>query len=98
MFQRFPHRVWRLFPLVALAATGGCFATRGDVRIVQADIATLRTELGKAQQEQKDALLQTQRMIQLASDSLARVSARRKPCTAFGLSFTKPREKNTALE
>lgn len=76
MFQRFPHRVWRLFPLVALAATGGCFATRGDVRIVQADIATLRTELVKAQQEQKDALLQTQRMIQLASDSLARVSAR----------------------
>ncbi|WP_396205333.1 tol-pal system protein YbgF [Gemmatimonas sp.] len=76
MFQRFPRRVWRLFPLVALAATGGCFATRGDVRIVQADIATLRTELVKAQQEQKDALLQTQRMIQLASDSLARVSAR----------------------
>ncbi len=76
MPQSFHRRVWRLIPLVALVATGGCFATRGDVRIVQGDIAALRTELLKNQQDQKDALLQTQRMIQLASDSLARVSAR----------------------
>jgi tol-pal system protein YbgF len=70
------HRVWRVLPLVALAATGGCFATRGDVRIVQSDIVSLRAELLKNQQEQKDALVQTQRLIQVASDSLARVSAR----------------------
>lgn len=76
MPQSFHRRVWRLIPLVALVATGGCFATRGDVRIVQGDIAALRTELLKNQQDQKDALQQTQRMIQLASDSLARVSAR----------------------
>ncbi|WP_434480779.1 tol-pal system protein YbgF [Gemmatimonas sp.] len=70
------HRVWRALPLVVLVTTGGCFATRGDVRIVQGDIATLRTELLKNQQDQKDALAQTQRLIQVASDSLAKVSAR----------------------
>lgn len=70
------HRVWRALPLVVLVTTGGCFATRGDVRIVQGDIATLRTELLKNQQDQKDALVQTQRLIQVASDSLAKVSAR----------------------
>jgi tol-pal system protein YbgF len=69
-------RVWRLVPLVALVATGGCFATRGDVRIVQTDIASLRAELLRNQQEQKDALTQTLRLLQVASDSLARVSAR----------------------
>ncbi len=70
------HRVWRLLPLTLLATTGGCFATRGDVRIVQGDIAMLRTELLKNQQDQKDALAHTQRLIQVASDSLAKVSAR----------------------
>lgn len=69
-------RVWRLAPLVALAATGGCFATRGDVRIVQSDIASLRSELLKNQLEQRDALTQTMRMLQVASDSLSKVSAR----------------------
>lgn len=76
MSQPLFHRVWRMLPLVAVVATGGCFATRGDVRIVQGDIATLRTELLKNQQDQKDALAQTQRLIQVASDSLAKVSAR----------------------
>jgi tol-pal system protein YbgF len=70
------HRVWRLVPLVALLATGGCFATRGDVRILQGDIASMRADVLKAQQEQRDALMQTQRLLQVASDSLARVGAR----------------------
>lgn len=70
------HRVWRLLPLVALVATGGCFATRGDMRILQGDITAMRTELLRNQQEQKEALTQTQRLLQVASDSLARVSAR----------------------
>lgn len=70
------HRVWRLVPLVALVATGGCFATRGDMRILQGDIAAMRTELLRNQADQKEALVQTQRLIQVASDSLARVSAR----------------------
>lgn len=69
-------RVWRLIPLAALVATGGCFATRGDVRIVQTDISSLRTEILKNQLEQRDALMQTMRMLQVASDSLSRVSAR----------------------
>jgi tol-pal system protein YbgF len=61
---------------VALAATGGCFATRGDVRIVQSDISSLRAEILKNQLEQRDALTQTMRMLQVASDSLSKVSAR----------------------
>jgi tol-pal system protein YbgF len=69
-------RLRRLVPLVVLVATGGCFATRGDVRIVQSDIASLRVEILKNQLEQRDALTQTMRMLQGASDSLAKVSAR----------------------
>lgn len=69
-------RVWRLLPLVVLGATGGCFATRGDVRIVQSDISSLRAEILKNQLEQRDALAQTMRMLQVASDSLSKVSAR----------------------
>ncbi|WP_396223467.1 tol-pal system protein YbgF [Gemmatimonas sp.] len=76
MIPMLVHRVWRLVPLVALVATGGCFATRGDVRILQGDITAMRTELLRNQADQKEALLQTQRLIQVASDSLARVSAR----------------------
>ena len=69
-------RVWRLLPLVVLVATAGCFATRGDVRIVQSDISSLRAEILKNQLEQRDALTQTMRMLQVASDSLSKVSAR----------------------
>jgi len=68
--------VWRLVPLVVLVATGGCFATRGDVRIVQSDISSLRAEILKNQLDQRDALTQTMRMLQVASDSLSKVSAR----------------------
>lgn len=70
------RRVWRMVPLVALLATGGCFATRGDVRIIQNDILALRAEVLRKQQEHMEALLQTQRLLQVASDSLSRVSAR----------------------
>jgi len=74
--QSLRSRVWRLVPLVAFVATGGCFATRGDVRIVQSDISSLRAEILKHQLEQRDALTQTMRMLQVASDSLSKVSAR----------------------
>lgn len=70
------HRVWRLVPLVALVATGGCFATRGDVRIVQNDVLSLRSEMLRQQQQHQESLSQTLRILQVASDSLARVSAR----------------------
>ena len=76
MTQSSFRRVWRLIPLVALAATGGCFATRGDMRVLQGDIAAMRVEVLKGQQEQKDALAQTQRLLAVASDSVARISAR----------------------
>ncbi len=69
-------RMWRVVPLVALVATGGCFATRGDVRIVQSDISSLRAEILKHQLEQREALTQTMRMLQVAGDSLSKVSAR----------------------
>jgi tol-pal system protein YbgF len=69
-------RVWRLVPLVVLVATGGCFATRGDVRIVQGDVAALRVELLKNQLEQRDALTQTMRLLQVVSDSLGKIGAR----------------------
>ncbi len=71
-----PHRVWRLIPLVVLVATGGCFATRGDVRIVQDNVLSLRTELLRQQEQHQESLNQALRLLQLASDSLARVSAR----------------------
>ena len=63
--QLMRFRVWRVLPLVALVATAGCFATRGDVRIVQSDIASLRAEILKNQLEQRDALTQT--MLRVAS-------------------------------
>ncbi len=69
-------RVRRLLPLAALVAAGGCFATRTDVRLVQTDIATLRTELSRTNAEQRAALAQAMTLLQTASDSLARVSAR----------------------
>jgi tol-pal system protein YbgF len=76
MTQSSFRRVWRLIPLVALSATGGCFATRGDMRVLQGDIAAMRAEVLKGQREQKDALAQTQRLLAVASDSVAKISAR----------------------
>lgn len=46
------------------------------MRILQGDITAMRTEVLKNQLEQREALAQTQRLLQVASDSLARVSAR----------------------
>jgi tol-pal system protein YbgF len=69
-------RVRRLVPLVVLVATGGCFATRGDVRIVQSDIAALRAELLKSQLAQHEALIQNRQMLERTGDSLSKVSAR----------------------
>jgi len=69
-------RVRRLVPLVVLVATGGCFATRGDVRIVQSDIAALRAELLRSQLAQHEALIQNRQMLERTGDSLSKVSAR----------------------
>ena len=69
-------RLRRLIPLVVLVATGGCFATRGDVRIIQSDIAALRGELLKSQLAQYEALIQNRQMLERTGDSLSKVSAR----------------------
>lgn len=70
------RRVWRLSPLVALVATGGCFATRNDVRIVQTDVASLRGEMLKNDAALRDQLTQAIKMLAVANDSLSRISAR----------------------
>jgi len=70
------RRVWRMLPLAALVAAGGCFATRSDVRIVQSDVASLRTELLRNDAEQRATLAQALKLLGAASDSLARMSAR----------------------
>jgi tol-pal system protein YbgF len=70
------RRVWRLLPLTALVAVGGCFATRSDVRIVQSDVASLRTELLRNDAEQRATLAQAMKLLAAATDSLTRISAR----------------------
>ncbi|MEQ1693417.1 MAG: tol-pal system protein YbgF [Gemmatimonas sp.] len=70
------RRVWRIIPLAALVAAGGCFATRSDVRIVQSDVAALRTELLRKDSELREALAQATRLMAIANDSLGRMSAR----------------------
>ena len=68
--------VCRVLPIVLSAALGGCFATRSDVRIVQSDVATLRTELLRNDTEQKDALAAAVKLLRTASDSIALISNR----------------------
>ncbi len=70
------RRVLRWFPVTLLSATAGCFATRNDVRLVQTDIASLRSELTRADADQRATLTQALRLLQTASDSVAQVSAR----------------------
>lgn len=61
---------------VLLAGGTGCFATRNDVRILQGDISTVRTEAQRSAQAQSQALGETVRILQALSDSLTRLSAR----------------------
>ena len=69
-------RARRLLPLVALVAAGGCFATRNDVRLVQTDLATLRADVNRHDEAARANLTQAIKLLQVATDSLARVSAR----------------------
>lgn len=62
-------------PVLLLGSTG-CFATRGDVRILQGDINTVRQEAQRSAQAQAQALEQTARILQAVSDSLGRLSSR----------------------
>ncbi len=69
-------RFMQMLPLVALVATGGCFATRNDVRVVQTDVASLRMEMVRNDAQMRADLAQTAAFLKTASDSLAQVSAR----------------------
>ena len=69
-------RARRLVPLAALVAASGCFASRGDMRVLQGDIATLRTELARAQQGQQEAFTRVLQQLGVVGDSLARLSVR----------------------
>ena len=66
----------RLLLVAGFLALGGCFATRSDVRIVQGDVAALRTELVRNDLEHKEALAAAVRLLQAVGDSVARVNAR----------------------
>jgi len=69
-------RAVRLLPLAALFAAGGCFATRNDVRVVQSDLASFRTEQLKANADQREALAAAMRTLAVASDSVKVMSNR----------------------
>jgi len=69
-------RARRLLPLAALLAAGGCVATRADMRVLQGDIAVLRTELARNHQAQQDAVTRALQQLGVLGDSLTRVSAR----------------------
>ncbi len=66
---------WASLPVLLLGSTG-CFATRGDVRVLQSDINTVRTESQRSATAQAQALAETARILQVVSDSLARLSSR----------------------
>jgi tol-pal system protein YbgF len=61
---------------VLLLSSTGCFATRGDMRILQGDINTVRSESQRSAQAQAQALTETARILQAVSDSLSRLSSR----------------------
>ena len=69
-------RVGRFAPIAFVAMGGACFATRSDVRIVQSDVAAMRTELLRNDVEQKDALTAAVKLLRTASDSIALISNR----------------------
>lgn len=70
------HRVRQIAPLATFVVLGGCFATRSDVRIVQSDVASLRTEMLRNDSEQRAALAQAIKLLAAVNDSLTRISSR----------------------
>lgn len=66
----------RSFLPVALLATGACFATRSDVRILQGDLLTMRQEAARADSARARQIAQVVAAIGVVNDSLSNTSAR----------------------
>lgn len=69
-------RAVRLPLPVALLATGACFATRSDVRILQGDIMTLRQEAARADTARARQIAQVVNALGVVGDSLRESGAR----------------------
>lgn len=69
-------RIGRIASLGALAALGGCFATRSDVRVVQTDLASLRMEMVRSDAQIRADLAATTTLLRAAMDSLNQLGAR----------------------
>lgn len=66
----------RAFLPLALLATGACFATRSDVRILQGDILTMRQEAARADSARARQIAQVVAVIGVVNDSLSNTGAR----------------------
>ena len=70
------RRAGRLAPLLGLLATGACFATQGDVRVLQTDVATMRVERARTDSVMREQLSQVVGAMGGVSDSMRALSAR----------------------
>lgn len=68
-----PMRRW-LLPVVVLT-TGGCFATRSDLRVLQGDLQTVRQESARADSVHRAELARVSRVLSLVADTLGVVSS-----------------------
>jgi tol-pal system protein YbgF len=66
----------RLAPAALALATGACFATRSDVRILQDDVANVRASQQKADSARAAQIAQVANTLREVSDSLRATSAR----------------------
>jgi len=68
--------VFRLAPVALALATGACFATRSDVRILQEDVASTRAAMLKADSARAAQLAQVTTALGDVSDSVRSANAR----------------------
>lgn len=70
-----PARLRHFLP-VALLATGACFATRSDVRILQGDLMTMRQEAARADSARARQIAQVLAALTIVGDSLENTGSR----------------------
>ena len=66
----------RFVPVVLSLATGACFATRNDVRILQQDVANVRASQQKADSALAASLNQVATTLGVVTDSLRSANSR----------------------